>query len=112
MSKAFFDVFPTLKVNQDIKMLFSGVEVRKVSTNQARDFIRVHIFSRHLIPKKMVYDVERMIKEQLFGMAQIQVAVMEDYELSKQYTPENLMNEYFLATHCIVKHIESMIREL
>ena len=95
MSKSFFEVFPTLKVNQDVKMLFSGVEVRKVSTNPARDFIRVHIFSRHLIPKKMIYNLERMIKEQLFGMAQIQVAILEDYELSKQYTPENLMNEYF-----------------
>ncbi len=27
MSKPFFEVFPTLKVNEDIRMLFEGVEV-------------------------------------------------------------------------------------
>ena len=44
MSKPFFEVFPTLKVNEGIKMMFSGVEVRKVTTNSARDYVRVHIF--------------------------------------------------------------------
>ena len=56
MSKPFFEVFPTLKVNEGIKMMFSGVEVRKVTTNSARDYVRVHIFSRHLIQKKYIYE--------------------------------------------------------
>lgn len=34
MSKPFFEVFPTLKVKDDIQMMFQGVEVTKVSTNQ------------------------------------------------------------------------------
>ncbi len=95
MSKTFFEVFPTLKVNEDIHMLFAGVEVTKVSTNSARDFIKVHIFSRHLIQKKRIYEVERMLKEQLFSNTRIRIAVLEQYELSGQYTPENLMNEYY-----------------
>ena len=95
MNKTFFEVFPTLKVNEDIQMLFAGVEVTKVSTNTARDFIKVHIFSRHLIQKKRIYEVERMLKEQLFANTRIRIAVMEQYELSGQYTPENLMNEYY-----------------
>ena len=52
MSKPFFEVFPTLKVKDDIQMMFQGVEVTKVSTNSTRDFIRVSIYSRHLIQKK------------------------------------------------------------
>ena len=95
MSKPFFEVFPTLKVNDRLKMMFTGVEVMKVTTNSARDFIRVHIFSRHLIQKKSIYDMEAMLKEQLFSMTRIQVQILEDYELSQQYTPENLMNEYY-----------------
>ena len=39
MSKPFFEVFPTLKVKDDIQMMFQGVEVTKVSTNSTRDFI-------------------------------------------------------------------------
>ena len=57
MSKPFFEVFPTLKVKDDIQMMFQGVEVTKVSTNSTRDFIRVSIYSRHLIQKKDIYEV-------------------------------------------------------
>ena len=63
MSKPFFEVFPTLKVKDDIQMMFQGVEVTKVSTNSTRDFIRVSIYSRHLIQKKDIYEVERMLKQ-------------------------------------------------
>lgn len=95
MSKPFFEVFPTLKVNEDIRMLFEGVEVTKVATNSDRDFIKVHLYSRHLIQKRRIYEVERLLKDQLFGRSRIQIEVKERYELSEQYTPENLMNEYF-----------------
>ena len=95
MSKPFFEVFPTLKVKDDIQMMFQGVEVTKVSTNSTRDFIRVSIYSRHLIQKKDIYEVERMLKQQLFARSHIQVTVREQYDLSEQYTPENLMNEYY-----------------
>ena len=76
-------------------MMFHGVEVTKVSTNSTRDFIRVSIYSRHLIQKKDIYEVERMLKQQLFARSHIQVTVREQYDLSEQYTPENLMNEYY-----------------
>lgn len=95
MSKPFFEVFPTLKVDEEIGRMFDEVEVSKVTTNSDRDFIKVHLLSRHLIPKRCVYEVERRLKEQLFGRSYIQIEVKEQYELSKQYTPENLMNEYF-----------------
>ena len=46
-AKLFFDVFPTLKVDETIRMLFLDVEVKKITTNPARDFLHVYIFSRH-----------------------------------------------------------------
>ena len=55
MSKIFFDVFPTLKVNDEIRMLFESVQVEKVSTNRQRDFINVFLFSDHLIQKRHSY---------------------------------------------------------
>ena len=95
MSKLFFEVFPTLKVKEEMKQLLAEVEVTKVASNSARDFIRVHIFSRHLIKKRRIYELERMIKEQLFGRAPVRIELREDYQLSAQYTPENLMREYY-----------------
>ena len=94
MTKQFFDVFPTLKVNSDCKVLFENVEVTKVTTNSDRDYLHVHLFSTHLLAKSWIYKMETMIKEQLFGRNRIRIRIYEDYQLSGQYTPENLMNEY------------------
>lgn len=94
MGKLFFDVFPTLKVNKEYENLFREVEVMKVTTTSLRDFIRVHICSTHLIAKRSVCKMEEMIREQLFGHTQIQVEVVETYQLSELYTPKNLLREY------------------
>ena len=110
MIKKFFDVFPTLKLNERMKTLFADVDVTKVATNANRDYLRVHIFSTHLIQKMYVLSVENAIKEQLFGTTPIQIQIVELYKLSEQYTPENLMNEYYdsilleLKKHSIVEH--------
>ena len=94
MNKKFFEVFPTLKVKDDMRLLLQDVEVSKVTTNSNRDFVRIHIESAHLLQKKMIYCVESMVKEQLFGKNRLQIEVKEQYHLSAQYTPENLLNEY------------------
>lgn len=94
MSKKFFDVFPTLKLNQEMHRLFEDVEIIQVTTNSSRDYLHIHMRSFHLIAKKYVYLVETAIKEQLFAKNPIQIQIQETFELSKQYTPENLMREY------------------
>lgn len=94
MAQKFFETFPTLKVEDDIDVLFHGVEVTKVATTSLRDKINIHIFSRHLIEKAHIYQMERGIKEQLFGRAKVSIHIKEKYQLSEQYTPKILMEEY------------------
>ena len=92
--KKFFHVFQTLKADDDVRLLFSDVEVKKITTNSRRDFLNVYIFSRHLIQKKQIFQMEQSIKEQLFGKTAVTVRIVEDYLLSGQYTAEALMKEY------------------
>lgn len=94
MTKLFFEVFPTLKMDDEIKMLFEGVEVTKVASTSSRDFIKIHMLSTHLIPKRQIYRMERAIKEQLFGKSYIRIQIVEKYQLSGQYTPKNLFEIY------------------
>ena len=91
--RIFFQVFPTLKVEEDTRILFSDVEVRKITANSRRDFLHVYIYSRHLIQKKQIRQMEQRIKEQLFGRSPVDVGIEEEYALSGQYTPEALMEE-------------------
>ena len=94
MSKKFFEVFPTLKVNQEMKTLFGDVDVTKVATNSDRTYLHVHLLSTHLIDKKYIYVMETAVKEQLFGQTLISIGFVERYQLSAQYTAENLFREY------------------
>ena len=53
MAKAFFEVFPTLDVESDIRQLLGNVQIEKVSTNRAKDVYRIYLYSTRLIPKNI-----------------------------------------------------------
>ena len=50
----FFDVFPTLEVNGDMKKLLSETEVTKVGMNHEKDHIRIYLNGTRLIHKKNI----------------------------------------------------------
>ncbi len=94
MTKLFFEVFPSLQVDSESKVLFQEVEVTKITSTSEKKFIRVHIFSTHLIPRRKISQMEEDIERQLFAGTGIPVYLAEEYRLSEQYTPEYLMDEY------------------
>ena len=75
-------------------MLFSDVEVKKITTNSGRDFLHIHILCRHLIQKKQIWLMEQRIKEQLFGRAAVKIEIVEEFQLSELYTPQAILTEY------------------
>ncbi len=93
-TKAFFDVFPDVKLDKTVENLFRQVVVRKVVMNKKRTRLQIYIESAFLIQKKDVYLVEKTVKEQMFENMDIEVKLMEFYRLSAQYTPQMLMEEY------------------
>ena len=94
MTKQFFEVFPTLEINHHVSGLFSQTAVTKVTVTTAKDFMRIYLQSEKLIHKKYIYEVERLIKEQLFSNVDITIKIIETFILSKQYTQEKLLNIY------------------
>ena len=94
MSKAFFEVFPTLKLDTGLQDLFEQVTVEKVTSTRRKDFLRVYIASDHLIHKEDVFRVEREIGKQFFPNMPIVVKFYERFSLSSQYDPEKLMDAY------------------
>ena len=94
MQKMFAEVFPPLRVEKGLSDLLEQVRVEKVTSNRAKNFIRVYLVSGKLIHKEQLFQLEKTLKKQLFGTADITVKVLERYELSEQYTPEKLMELY------------------
>ena len=69
MPKEFFDVFPTLKVNDNLRGLLSQATVTRVTVTSARDRMRVYLESPRLLYWQSVQDTEHEIRRQIFGNA-------------------------------------------
>ena len=94
MSKAFFEVFPALKLDNQTQGQMEQVEVEKITATARKDFLRIYIASNHLIQKEILYKVEKEIKGQLFAKAPMTIKIYEKFNLSAQYTPEKLWDVY------------------
>ena len=77
--KDFLDVFPQLKVDQELESLLGEVKVMKVSINPQKDCLRVYVLSRQWIHKKHIYHLEETIKEQFFANAPLRVKIIEKF---------------------------------
>ena len=93
-TKYFFEVFPTIETDGDIRDLFENVAVTKVARNRANNAVRVYILSNRLIEKKTIRKIESVIKEQIFEDSSVKVNIIEKFSLSGQYTPERLYKIY------------------
>jgi len=94
MNKAFFDVFPTLQVEEPTKALFEQTEVEKVSTNSKRTFVRVRIIGDHLIDQAAVDAMEETIRDQLFPREKLKVTLQVHFALPDDVTPQQVFQDY------------------
>ena len=94
MGQKFEEVFPVLKLDKELTNLFSDVSVERVTTNRQKNFLRIYLFSTHLILKEKIYAVEKQIQRQLFSQIPMTIKIQETFELSSQYNPQTLMELY------------------
>ncbi|MCI8529762.1 MAG: PolC-type DNA polymerase III [Lachnospiraceae bacterium] len=92
--KLFFDVFPTLKIQGTLHDILEQAKIERVSATKQKDRLSVYLFSTRLILKEDIRMTEREIKRQLFPNVSLLIRIRERFELSAQYTPENLMDIY------------------
>ena len=55
MSKAFFDVFPKLKVRKEPRDYFADTQVERLAANRERTRLKVCLHSEHLLHKDQVF---------------------------------------------------------
>ena len=93
-TKPFFEVFPTLQIKGTLHDKLEQTEVERISATKQRDRLSVYLFSTRLILKEDIRAAEKEIKGQLFPRTDMTVRIFERFQLSSQYTPENLMEIY------------------
>ena len=92
--KAFFEVFPALKLEGILEGLCGQMMVEKVTSNKMGNRIKVYIVSKKLVQKEQLFCLEKNIKDQLFSRSNVQIVIVERFELSEAYTPKNLFEVY------------------
>lgn len=106
--KSFTEVFPDLKFQSNnkeiLQELFSQVKVSKITSNREKQSLSIYIYSKKLIDNVYIKTVEKAIKDQLFSNTQTTINFVEDYELSKLYTPENLFEAYKDSIYSEIKN--------
>ena len=108
-AKSFFEVFPTLDIKGTLHDKLEQTQVERVAATKQRDRLTVYLYSTRLIVKEDIWAAEKEIKTQLFPHAAMTVRIRERFELSSQYTPENLMEAYresILAELLNYSHVE------
>ncbi|HEX3075271.1 MAG TPA: PolC-type DNA polymerase III [Lachnospiraceae bacterium] len=95
MAMQFFEVFDTLTVTRELRELFEDTIVERVTASREQHEVKVYIVSTHLISREQVKRMEYQVSKQLFEGTSNCIYIIDRYELSAQYTPENLLNMYF-----------------
>lgn len=92
--KKILEVFPGLKLNNDLTDMFEDVVVTRVTSNIEHTKLRVYIESSRLIEKSAIFTVRDEIARSLRTGKRIEIEIVEKYHLSQQYTSENLLELY------------------
>ena len=93
-NKKFQEVFPELKISNELSELLNYVQIERITTNRDRTGMRIYIFAERLILRKNIVILEKAIKEQLFKHQNVNIKIMEKYALSEQYDLAKLLNIY------------------
>ncbi|MDO4284039.1 MAG: PolC-type DNA polymerase III [Eubacteriales bacterium] len=132
MAKPFFEVFPTLKVQGDLRTAFEETQVERLATNSAHTRYKICLRSGHLIHKGRIFRMEEELAAQVFGSCPVggsgrrggvpggaasvaggaEVYIDEHYTLSAQYDSKSLMKEYFESLSEEFTHFSPVIGKL
>lgn len=93
-STLFYDMFPQLNIKGDISTTLKDAVVQKVSTNSNKTLIRIYLSFNTLVPKTVIWKLEESIRKQVFPNDTIKVKIIEDFNLSGNYTPSYIYEEY------------------
>jgi len=94
MEKKFFEVFPGLIIHEEIREFIEDANITKIAVNHEKTALRIYMESKQWIHKQHIYTIEDSIREQLFPNQEITVKIIEKFNLSMQYTPQNFLDVY------------------
>ena len=97
MAKRFFETFPTLKLEQELKELLDLAEVLHINYTRNKSSILIYLRSPRLMQKETVYALEEEITRQLFGNHGLRAIIIEQYAYIFLQT-----NNIYQSSYCLL----------
>ncbi len=94
MTKKFLDIFSNLQIDASIRGLLTEADVERVTASSDRSRTRIYLCGKRLMSYKQIRLVEKTLAEQYFPNKGTIINIVQRYELSAQYSPETLLDEY------------------
>ncbi len=94
MSSSFYDIFDELQVDSELNNVLRDASILKIATNHTKDKVRIYLRLTTLLPKRRIWKLEEKIKAQYFSRDNVEVYIVESYELSSQYDPKQVYELY------------------
>ena len=95
MTKSFFDAFPTVVPDdEELGSLLEHTTVTKVAVNEKSAQLKIWLEADRLIERQQIERVERTFDEEFASGQGLTTKIIEQFHLSGQYTPKNLMKAY------------------
>lgn len=93
-SKQFLEVFSGVKLNKELEIAFTDVQVEKISMNKEDTQLKVCISSNHLIDNAHILRCESALKKSCSDDPNLTVKILQKYNLSDSYDLQTLMRVY------------------
>lgn len=93
-SRMFLDVFPTLKLKDNLKTIMKDVTVTKITRTSDGKELRIFLTFNRLVPRAVVDDIQTQIKRQIDPLSSVSVRIIDRFDLPSVYNIENIIKEY------------------
>lgn len=94
MEKMLKEVFPNLRLEGELEKLADIIKIVRLSMNAKKDFLHIYTQSNNWVHKKHILAIEEAVKQQLFKNVPMKIKIIEKFNLSGQYTPQNFLKVY------------------
>ncbi len=107
----FREAFPNLKLDERVEKYLDIIVVNRVCVNGSRTRMHVYITATNWIRKSYIYQIEDAIAEQIFGHVEMEVKIIERFELSVAYTPAKFYDVYRTSMLLELKQVSPLVRQ-
>ena len=94
MNKTFSDVFGNIDLKEDVKNIFSDVEIEQIILNDKTSTLKVYIYYDKLVLKSYIVSLEKDLAKNLKNAGVSKVVVKERYTLPENYTSDVWFESY------------------